>query len=402
MAGALAGIKIVDLTAVILGPYAMQLLGEQGADVVKIEPPEGEMLRYLGAARKTRGMGPLHLAVNRNKRSLALDLKKPEARAALLKVIAGADAFVHALRPQAIAALGLDYEELRKINPEIVYACAYGYGADGPYGDRPAYDDVIQAMCGVAALGGAQDGVPKYAPTIVADKTTGLTLAYGVLTGLIHKLRTGKGQKIEVPMFETMVQFLMVEHLSQRTFDAEGGSAGYGRMLARSRKPYRTQDGWICIMPYNDKHWMLFFELSGRADLAADERFSDITRRTANIAALYDELEKIAPSRSTAQWLQMLQQAQIPCAPVNALDDLFDDPHLQAVKMFTTVEHPSEGPIAAVRPPVNFSATPSELRLPAPLVGQHSREVLREAGLAAEQIDRLIDQGAVIQAEGMS
>jgi len=399
MAGALAGLKIVDLTAVILGPYAMQLLGEQGADIVKIEPPEGEMLRYLGASRNNRGMGPLHLAVNRNKRSLSLDLKQPQARAALLKVIEGADAFVHALRPQAIAALGLDYESLRQVNPEIVYACAYGYGTDGPYADRPAYDDVIQAMCGVAALGGAQDGVPKYAPTIIADKTTGLTLAYGVLTGLIHKLRTGKGQKIEVPMFETMVQFLMVEHLNQRTFDPEHGSAGYGRMLAASRKPYRTKDGWICIMPYNDKHWTLFFELSGRADLAADPRFSDITQRTANIAALYDELEKIAPTRSTAEWLDMLQRAQIPCAPINALNDLLDDPHLKAVKMFTTVEHPTEGTIAAVRPPVSFSGTPSALHRHAPLVGEHSREILAEAGLPAEEIDRLVAARMVVQAE---
>ncbi len=399
MAGALAGIKIVDLTAVILGPYALQLLADQGADIVKIEPPEGEVLRHLGASRNNRGMGPLHLAVNRNKRSLAMDLKKPEARAALLKLIEGADAFVHALRPRAIAALGLDYEDLRKVNPEIVYACAYGYGADGLYGDRPAYDDVIQAMCGVAALNGAQDGVPKYAPTIIADKVTGLTLAYGILNGLIHKLRTGQGQKIEVPMFETMVQFVMVEHLNDRTFDPEHGHAGYPRVLARNRKPYRTKDGWACIMPYNDKHWLSFFALAGRQDLAADARFADITRRTANIAALYDELEKMAPTRTTAEWLELLEGAQIPCAPVNALDDLFDDPHLKAVGLFTELEHPSEGHIAAVRPPVNFSATPSELARPAPLVGQHSREVLREAGLPAEQIERLIAERIVVQAD---
>lgn len=399
MAGALAGIKIVDLTAVILGPYAMQLLGDQGADIVKIEPPEGEMLRHLGAPRHTAGMGPLHLAANRNKRSLALDLKQPQARAALLKVIAGADALVHSMRPQAVAALGLDYESVRNINPEIVYAGAYGYGVKGPYGDRPAYDDVIQAMCGVAALNGAQDGVPKYAPTIIADKTVGLTLAYAVLAGLIHKLRSGKGQQIEVPMFETMVQFVMVEHLNRRTFDPEHGTAGYERMLAPSRKPYRTKDGWICILPYVDKHWRGFFELAGRADLAADPRFLDVTKRTANIVALYDEVEKIAATRSTGDWLAALRQAQIPCAPINSLDDLFDDEHLRAVGMFATVEHPTEGRIGALRPPVSFAGTPSELRLGAPLIGQHSREVLREAGLTAAEIDRLIADRSVIQAE---
>ncbi|MEO8560098.1 MAG: CoA transferase [Rhodospirillales bacterium] len=402
MAGALAGIKIVDLTAVILGPYAMQLLGDQGADIVKIEPPEGEMLRHLGVSRHNRGMGPAHLAINRNKRSLALDLKQPASRAALLKVIEGADALVHTMRPQAIAALGLDYDAVRQVNPEIVYAGAYGYGADGPYGDRPAYDDVIQGLCGVAALNGAQDGVPKYAPTIIADKTVGLTLAYAVLAGLIHKLRSGKGQKIEVPMFETMVQFVMVEHLNRRTFDPEHGKAGYERMLAKSRKPYRTKDGWICILPYTDRHWTRFFEMAGRADLAADPRFSDVTQRSANIAALYDELEQIAPSRGTAEWLALLRQAQIPCGAINTLDDLFDDEHLRAVGMFATVEHPSEGTIAAVRPPASFSATPGELRLGAPLIGQHSLEILREAGVAAEQIDALVTSGAVIQAKESS
>jgi len=296
----------------------------------------------------------------------------------------------------------LDYESLRQVNPQIVYAGAYGYGADGPYGDRPAYDDVIQAMCGVAALNGAQDGVPKYAPTIIADKTVGLTLAYAVLAGLIHKLRSGKGQQIEVPMFETMVQFVMVEHLNQRTFDPDRGKAGYERMLAPSRKPYRTKDGWICILPYVDKHWRGFFELAGRADLAADPRFADVTKRTANIAALYDEVEKIAATRSTADWLSILKQAQIPCAPINSLDDLFEDQHLRAVGMFTTVEHPTEGKIGALRPPVAFSATPSELRLGAPLIGQHSREVLQEAGLPAVEIDRLIASRSVVQAESKS
>jgi crotonobetainyl-CoA:carnitine CoA-transferase CaiB-like acyl-CoA transferase len=251
----------------------------------------------------------------------------------------------------------------------------------------------------VAALGGAQDGVPKYAPTIIADKTVGLTLAYAVLSGLIHKLRTGQGQQIEVPMFETMVQFVMVEHLNQRTFDMEHGKAGYERMLAKSRKPYRTKDGWISILPYVDKHWRSFFELSGRADLMKDPRFTDVTKRTANIAALYDEVEKIAATRGTAEWLALLRPAQIPCAPINSLDDLFDDAHLRAVGLFTTVDHPSEGRIGAVRPPVSFSQTPSEMRLPAPLIGQHSRAILGEAGLASDEIDRLIAQRIVIQAE---
>ena len=250
MAGALQGLRIIDLTAVVLGPYAMQLLGDQGADVVKVEPPEGEMLRHIGPSRANPGMGPLHLGANRSKRSLALDLKRPEARAALLKVIAGADCFVHAMRPQAIARLGLDYDAVRTVNPGIVHVGAYGYRADGPYGERPAYDDVIQAMSGVAWLNGMHDGVPKYAPTIIADKTVGLMLANAVLMALVHKLRTGDGQQVEVPMFETMAHYLLVEHLFERTFDPEKGKPGYNRMMAPGRKPYRSKDGWVSILPW--------------------------------------------------------------------------------------------------------------------------------------------------------
>jgi len=397
MAGALQGLRIIDLTAVVLGPYAMQLLGDQGADIVKVEPPEGETLRHIGQSRVNIGMGPLHLSINRSKRSLALDLKRPEALAALHRVIARADAFVHAMRPQAMARLGLDYDSVRKVNPGIVYVGAYGYRADGPYGDRPAYDDVIQAMSGVAALNAMHDGIPKYAPTIIADKTVGLTLAYAVLAALIHKLRTGEGQQVEVPMFETMAQYLLVEHLFQRTFDPENGKPGYNRMMAPGRRPYRSKDGWVSILPYTNRHFADYFRIAGRADLAVDPRFTTVVARSVNIAELYELISQIAAGKTTAEWLELLMQAQIPCAPINALEDLFSDPHLAAGDLFAVMDHPSEGPIQVVNPPVRFSRSPSAITRHAPLIGEHSREVLREAGLDEKEIEALVSGGIVIE-----
>ncbi len=400
MAGALKGMRIIDMTAVVLGPYATQLLGDQGADVIKVEPPEGETLRHIGPSRVNAGMGPLHLGVNRSKRSLALDLKRPEARAALAKVIATADALVHAMRPQAMKKLGLDYDSVKRINPGIVYVGAYGYRADGPYGDRPAYDDVIQAVSGVAWLNGMHDGVPKYAPTIIADKTVGLTLAYAVLTALIHRLRSGEGQSVEVPMFETMAQYLMVEHLFMRCFAPEENRPGYNRMMAPGRKPYRSRDGWVSILPYTNRHFVDFFRIAGRDDLAADPRFTTVVARSQNIVELYELITEIATTRTTAEWLEELMAAQVPCAPINSLEDILADPHLNAGGLFGTMEHPSEGTIRVVNPPVRFSASPSAITRPAPLLGQHSREVLREAGVPETEIAALVERGIVVEPKG--
>jgi crotonobetainyl-CoA:carnitine CoA-transferase CaiB-like acyl-CoA transferase len=400
MAGALKGLRIVDMTAVVLGPYAMQLLGDQGADIVKVEPPEGETLRFIGPSRVNPGMGPLHLGVNRSKRSLALDLKQPEALAALKKVIAKSDALVHAMRPQAMTKLGLDYESVKKVNPGIVYVGAYGYRADGPYGDRPAYDDVIQAMSGVAWLNGMHDGVPKYAPTIIADKTVGLTLAYAVLSALIHKLRSGEGQSVEVPMFETMAQYLLVEHLFMHCFAPEQQKPGYNRMMAPGRKPYRSKDGWVSILPYTNRHFTKFYEIAGRADMAADPRFNTVAGRSHNIVELYEQITRIATTKTTAEWLEKLMAAEIPCAPINSLEDILADPHLKAGELFAEMDHPSEGRIRVVNSPVRFSKSPSEISRPAPLLGQHSREILREAGVPEKDIAALIERGIVVEPKG--
>lgn len=398
MPGALEGIRIVDLTNIILGPYGTMLLADQGADVIKVEAPEGDAVRHIGKPGKTVGMGPTYLYVNRNKRSLCLDLKDKAARAALLKVVATADAFVHALRPQAIEGLGLGYEEIRKVKPDIVYVGAYGYSADGPYGKLPAYDDAIQARFGIADLMGraAGDDVPRYPPTIIADKTVGLTFAFSTLSALMHRQRTGEGQFVEVPMFETMAAWLMVEHLWERTFSDEG-EVGYSRLLARTRKPYRTLDGWMAILPYNDKHWRNFFEIVGRPEVLQDPRYSTINARSMHIADMYAMVEALAPSRTTAEWVKLLDEGQIPNAPVSRPADLFEDPHLVWRQLFKKYPHPSEGEIMMVEPPMRMSRTPPAIRTMAPLQGADSHAVLSEAGVSEAEISALKKSGALIE-----
>jgi len=398
MPGALSGIKIVDLTNVILGPYGTMLLADQGAEVIKVEAPEGDSVRHVGKPGRSKGMGPTHIYVNRNKRSLCLDLKNPAARAALLKVVAGADAFVHALRPQAIKGLGLAYEDIAKVRPDIVYVGAYGYSADGPYGKLPAYDDAIQARFGIADLMGraAGDDVPRYPPTIIADKTVAITFAFTALAALMHKQRTGEGQQVEVPMFETMAAWLLVEHMWERTF-SDRGQVGYTRTLAPNRKPYRTRDGWMAILPYIDKHWRNFFVAVGRPELLEDPRYSTMNARSMHIGEMYAMIEALAPTRTTAEWTALLDKAEIPNAPVSKPADLFEDPHLVWRQLFRKYPHPSEGEVTMVEPPMRMSRTPPAIRSMARLLGADSRAILAEAGVAATDIEALKKSGALIE-----
>lgn len=393
--GPLAGLRIVDLTAVVMGPYAMQIMADYGADVIKIESPDGDIMRY---AHKNgdRGMGPVHLALNRGKRLVTLDLKKPEARDVLMKIVSSADAFVHAMRPQAIEKLGFGYEAVAKVKPDIVYCGAYGFAADGPYGDQPAYDDMIQGICGIADIASHMVGEPRFFPTIVADKVSGLTIAHALLAALLHKQRTGEGQKVEVPMFETMVSFLMVEHLCDRTFGREF-SPGYSRVLSQVRRPHKTSDGYIGVLPYNDKHWRLFFAAVGHPELADDPRFSTYFARSANYNDLYGTLREFLVKNTTAYWLEKLQAAQIPAAPILSLDALFDDEHLQAVGLFQQVDHPREGKITAVRQPVSFSASPAQMSAPAGVLGENTTDVLLDFGYSADEIEKMKASGAVVQ-----
>jgi len=390
--GPLQGIRVIDLTTVMFGPYCTQIMGEMGADVIKVESPEGDIGRQTGVARSP-GMSTAHLMKGRNKRSIVLDLKQPAGLEALQRLTQTGDVFVHNMRPQAARKLGIDYEVVATWKPDIIYAVATGFGEDGPYAERPAYDDLIQGMAGMAALYGMVTGEPRYAPTVLVDKTSGLFLLYAITMALFHRQRTGEGQKVQVPMFECMVSFLMNEHLQARTFEPPQGKAGYQRLLTPHRRPYATADGYICVIPYNNRHWQRFFALIGRPELATDTRFAQQAARSKHIDTLYAIVAESMRAHTTAEWLTLLEQADIPCGPMNTPDDLFNDPHLQAVGMFPEADHPTEGRIRHLKVPVKFSKTPGGLRHHAERLGGSSAEVLRELGYAQEQIAVLEKSG---------
>jgi len=392
--GPLHGIKVVELTSVVLGPWACQLLADMGADVIKVEPPRGDSNRTLGAARHP-GMSALYLTCNRNKRSVVLDLKRPEARDALLHLIEGADVLVHNNRPQAMEKLGLDYASLQRAYPRLIYCAAYGYAKRGPYGEKGALDDSIQAVSGIAHLSKLVLGEPRYLPTVVADKTTAITVVYAVLAALFHRERTGMGQELEVPMFETMVNFVMAEHLWGMTFVPPIGTAGYTRLMSQHRKPYRTRDGYIALLPYLDAHWETFCQLVGRPDLLKDSRFTTLADRVAHIDDTCTVTAEIMATRTTAEWLAVFERSSVPAIRVNSLEDLVSDPHLQATGFWHEVTHPTEGTLLTPGFPVNFGATPVDVtRRHAPRLGEHTLEVLEEAGMTRAQVEALVACGA--------
>jgi crotonobetainyl-CoA:carnitine CoA-transferase CaiB-like acyl-CoA transferase len=393
--GPLQGVRVIDLTTVMFGPYCTQIMGEMGAEVIKVESPEGDIGRQTGVAR-SQGMSAAHLMKGRNKRSVVLDLKQAAGLEALQRLTQTGDVFVHNMRPQAVRKLGIDYEVVSTWKPDIIYAVATGFGEDGPYAERPAYDDLIQGMAGMAGLYGMVTGEPRYAPTVMADKTSGLFLLYAITMALFHRERTGAGQKVQVPMFECLVSFLMNEHLQARTFEPPQGKAGYQRLLTPHRRPYATADGYLCVMPYNNRHWQRFFALIGRPELATDERFAQQAARSKHIDALYAIVAESMRAHSTAEWLALLEQADIPCGPMHTPDEVFHDPHLQAVGMFPEIEHPTEGKIRHIKVPVKFTRTPGGLQRHAERLGGSSAAVLSELGYAPEQIADLEKSGVTL------
>ncbi|HXD99429.1 MAG TPA: CoA transferase, partial [Candidatus Acidoferrum sp.] len=381
----------------VLGPWAAQQLGDLGADVIKVEPPEGDTTRQLGPMRNP-GMGAFYLAVNRNKRSIVLDLKQDSARQVLRRLAEGADVLLHNYRPRAARRLGMSYETFRAINPGIVYVGTYGFRAAGPYGDKPAYDDIIQAASGLTSLQASLFGEPKYVPTIVADKTSSMTVLVAVLAALYHKARTGEGQEVEVPMLESMAAWVMVEHLYGETFVPPIESVGYKRVLNRYRRPFKTKDGYLAILPYTDQNWRDFFTIVGRQDLLDDPRFKTLGTRLKHIEILYEELGKIATTRTSAEWLVELDRRNIPGMVVNSLESLLRDPHLEATGFWQIMEHPTEGTLRLPGIPAAYSKTPASIRRLPPRLGEHSVEILREAGLGATEIDALLASGATREA----
>ena len=362
MSGPLSGVRIIDVTSVLLGPYGTQILADQGADVIKVEaPPTGDIARNMGLSRNA-GMSGIFLNVNRNKRSLALDLKQDVAKAALRKLISTADVFVHNMRPQAIARLGFDYESVKAIKEDIVYVGAYGFGQAGPYKAKPAYDDVIQASSGLASLFESQVGEARYVPSAVADKVCGLTLSQAITAALFHHSRTGEGQFVEVPMLETMVSFNMVDHINGGAYTPPVGPFGYSRVTSSSRRPFETSDGFVCLLPYTDTHWRNFFTAVDRPELMEDERFATYQARVHTIDDLYGFIRSVTPTKTTAEWVAICEEGQIPCMPVADVQSLQEDEHLKAVKMFESHSHPSEGDTVLVRPPTDFSRSPASIR----------------------------------------
>ena len=394
MSGPLSGIRILDLTTVVLGPFATQLLADLGADVVKVEAPEGDVLRNIAPMRHP-GMGHIFLHHNRNKRSLVLDLKQAAGRDALLRLAGKADAFVHNARPQSMKRLKLSYEELSAVNPRIVYVGAYGYGERGRRAGQPAYDDLIQGVSGLpwtAQAAGADR--PRYVPTAITDRITGLATVNAVTTALLCRERTGKGQAVEVPMYETVAHMLLGDHLCGRTFDPPLEPQRYTRMLAPDRVPYATKDGYICVLVYNDKHWRSFFRLVGHEEMFdSDPRFSTQEARSRNISAVYAYVAQRMAERTSAEWLRLLKEADIPVAPLNSLDDVIDDPHLADTGFFVMSDHPTEGRLRLMATPSSWSETPPVALRPAPRLGEHSAEVLREAGYGDAEIEAMIASG---------
>jgi crotonobetainyl-CoA:carnitine CoA-transferase CaiB-like acyl-CoA transferase len=389
------GVRVLDLTSVVLGPYATQTLGDFGADVVKVEAPEGDTTRYTGP-RVSRDMASLFMGVNRNKRSIVLDLKTAAARDVLLRMVDQADVFVHNIRPQKLEPLGLDPDALLKRNPRLIYTGIHGWREDGPYRGRPAYDDIIQGLCGVASLMDRLTGEPRYAPTILADKTSGLVAAQAILAALYHREKTGKGQLIEIPMFETMVAFIMVEHMHGLGFEPPRGEAGYARVLAPWRRPYRTADGYLCMLAYTDAQWRRFWAEVGKPGMMQDDRFIDMAARSRNIDEVYRLAGEQLTSRRTADWIATFDKLEIPAGPVKTLEEVMADPHLHEIGFFKHLAHPSEGELVVPDVPVRFAESPAAIdRLP-PRLGEHGREILQEIGLRADEIETLSAAGGVV------
>lgn len=388
--GPLSGLRVIDLTSVVLGPVATHMLADYGAEVIKIESGEGDVMRGNGT-RHQGGLSSIFLNINRNKRCVALDLKQPAGKEVLRDLLRSADVLVHNMRLPAIERLGFSYEEVRALNPGIVYCVGTGYDQDGPLKDRPAFDDTIQAACGLVGIGSAESA-PEYVPTLIADKTAGIVLANAVLAALVHKCRHDEGQYVEVPMFETLVWFTLVEHLGGLAFEGSSAPAGYQRLLEGGRRSMPTADGHIAILAYTVKHRRAFFEAVGRPELT--DRYGQKTNGT---IGMYDEIARFTPEHSTAWWLSLCERLDIPATTIVQLEDLPAHPQLQAVELFETHEHPTEGLVRTVRSPVKFSRTPTGYRSPAPQLGEQTREVLTELGYDAARIEALLGTGAALE-----
>ena len=394
----LEGIRVLEIASMIFGPLAGQYLGDMGADVIKLEPPEGDLTRAIGPRRSPR-MGAFFLTSNRSKRSIVVDLKRPEGREILQRLVAKTDVLLHSMRTPAANRLGLGYETLVQQNPALVYCHVTGYGDDGPYGGRPAYDDIIQAASGLAMMQKVVGGEPRFIPTIIADKISGVHAAYAIVLALMHRMRTGEGQQVDVAMFETMAAFNMLEHQWGHAFEPPLGPMGYAPVISAARRPYRTLDGYLALLPYSDSHWKRFFELAGAPEIMQDPRFATFAARQKHFREVWDEIERQVARKSNAEWIRLLTPEDIPFSQVNEMEDLPNDPHLKAVNFWSIAEHPTEGSLRIPANPLRMSASPPEVtRLP-PTLGQHSAEILREYSYSEDTVAQLTGPGGACAAD---
>ena len=394
----LEGIRILEIASMIFGPLAGQYLGDMGADVIKLEPPEGDLTRSIGP-RRSPLMGAFFLTSNRSKRSIVVDLKQPEGQEILLELVGKTDVLLHSLRTPAANRLGLDYAKLSKDNPGLVYCHVTGYGDEGLYAGRPAYDDIIQAASGLADLQTVIAGQPRFIPTIIADKISGVHAAYAITMALLHRERTGEGQQVDVAMFETMAAFNMMEHQWGHAFEPPIGTMGYAPVATAARRPYKTMDGYLALLPYSDSNWRKFFELAGEPQIMDDPRFTTFAARQKHFREVWDEIERQVARKTNAQWLELLSKEDVPFSVVNSLEDLPHDPHLESVNFWTIADHPTEGKLRLPANPVRMSASPPEVtRLP-PTLGQHSVEILRECGYDDARIASLVGPGGACKGQ---
>ena len=394
--GPLEGVNIVDLTSVVVGPLATQILADHGAEVIKVETKSGDLIRNMNGKSVTPGMGAKFLHLNRNKRSIVLDLKNPAGHAALMKLIAKADVLVWNVRPPAMARLKLSYEEVRKVKPDIIYCGMFGFGQDGRYRDKPAYDTIIQGSSGMAALHHRATGEPRFVPMVVADKTVGLIAVQMITMALYRKAKTGEGCSIEIPMFENFVKFVLEEHMYLKTFDPPLGETGDPRLLDPLGKPIPTKDSWICISANTNDQAFAFFDAVGRPELKTDPRFSGVQARFANVAAYFEVRMAALKGKTTAEWLEIFDKADVPAMPYHTLDSVLEDPHLKDIGFFEMKDHPTEGRTRNIRLSNKWSSGVREGWTPAPKLGQQSLEILHEAGLSEAEIQVLIDTGATL------
>ena len=396
--GPLQGVRVLDLTAVVVGPLATQMLADYGADVIKVESPAGDIGRFLAGRGRTEGMSGKFLHLNRNKRSLVLDLKTEAGHAALMRLVERTDVMLWNVRPPSMARLRLGYDDVRAANPRIIYCGMFGFGQDGRYRDKPAYDSIIQGASGVAALHERATGTPRYVPFVMADRTVGLIVAQMILMALYHRERTGEGQSIEVPMFENMVTQIMTEHMYQRSFEApdgtEPGPAGDPRLLDPDARPLPTADGYICLSANTDAQAFAFFAAIGQPELKDDPRFSSVSARFKNVRDYFAIRTQALTRKTSAEWLEIFDRADVPAGPYHTLESLMDDPHLKETGFFEVVDHPTEGKIRNMKLANKVGGGARSDYGPAPKLGQHTREILREAGYTDAQIESLISGGA--------